>query len=109
MCRYAPPPNFAKEVDTRYAARRVDALSPTVIADLICAQIDDMIDLSKWRKREPAGRRNRALLDRVSKIGPRSRKQWRARRSSGVRKGNAYPSSEHPVAMATSNGSCSRS
>ena len=57
----------------------LDALSPTVIADLIRTEIEAMIDVAKWRKREAAERRNRALLDRVSRIGPRSRKQWCAR------------------------------
>jgi hypothetical protein len=74
--RYAPPPNFAKEADTRYAAYveqfgeecwELDALSPTVIADLIRTEIEAMIDASTWRKREAAEQRNRALLDRVSK------------------------------------------
>ncbi len=70
---YAPPPNFAKEADTRYPAYvaqygeecwELDALSPTVIADLIRTEIEAMIDAAKWRKRETAEQRNRALLDR---------------------------------------------
>ena len=44
----------------------LDALSPTVINDLIRTEIEAMIDTSKWRKREAAEQRNRALLDRVS-------------------------------------------
>jgi hypothetical protein len=44
----------------------LDALSPTVIADLIREQLEAMIDFSKWRKREAAEQRNRKLLDRVS-------------------------------------------
>ena len=73
---YAPPPNFAKEDDTRYPAYveqfgeecwELDALSPTVIADLIRTEIEAMIDAATWRKREAAEQRNRALLDRVSK------------------------------------------
>jgi hypothetical protein len=73
--RYNPPPNFAKETDSRYAAYaeqfgeecwELDALSPTVIADLIREQLEAMIDFSKWRKREAAEQRNRKLLDRVS-------------------------------------------
>ena len=44
----------------------MDALSPTVIANLIREQIEAMIDMTKWRKREAAEQRNRALLDRVS-------------------------------------------
>lgn len=72
---YNPPPNFAKEDDTRYAAYveqfgekcwELDALSPTVIADLIRSEIEDMIDDAAWRKCEAAEKRNRALLGRVS-------------------------------------------
>ena len=53
---YNPPPNFAKEDDSRYAAYvaqygeecwELDALSPAVIADLIREQIEAMIDNSK--------------------------------------------------------------
>ena len=44
----------------------MDALTPTVIADLIRDQIEAMIDAPAWRKREAAERRNRALLERVS-------------------------------------------
>ena len=32
----------------------LDALSPTVINDLIRTEIEAMIDTSKWRKREAA-------------------------------------------------------
>ena len=73
--RYNPPPNFAKEADTRFEAYveqfgeecwELDALSPTVIADLIRVEIEDMIDRSKWQKREAAENRNRALLGKVS-------------------------------------------
>ena len=59
----------------------LDALSPTVIADLIRAEIEAMIDASaKWRKCEAAEHRNRALLGRVSEIGPRSKRRWRDER-----------------------------
>ena len=73
--RYNPPPNFAKEDDSRYAAYvrqfgeecwELDALAPTVIADLIRAECEAMIDASAWRKCEAAERHNRALLGRVS-------------------------------------------
>lgn len=72
---YNPPPNFAKEDDSRYAAYvrqfgeecwELDALAPTVIADLIRAECEAMIDASAWRKCEAAERHNRALLGRVS-------------------------------------------
>jgi hypothetical protein len=73
--RYRPPPNFAKETDSRYAAYaeqfgeecwELDALSPTVIADLIRTEIETKIDFSLWEKREAAEQRNCALLERVA-------------------------------------------
>jgi hypothetical protein len=73
--RYNPPPNFAKETDSRYAGYverfgeecwELDALSPTVIADLIRTEIEGLIDRPKWQKRQTAERRNRLLLERVS-------------------------------------------
>ena len=72
---YNPPPNFAKEADSRYEAYvarfgeecwELDALSPTVIADLIRTETEAMIDAAAWRRREAAETRNRALLGRVS-------------------------------------------
>jgi hypothetical protein len=79
---YRPPPNFAKETDTRFAGyvdqfgeqcRELDALSPTVIAALIRVEIEAMIDTAAWQKRETAERRNRALLGREQAIA-----NWKA-------------------------------
>ena len=53
--------SFARKIDIS-----MDALSPTVIANLLREQIEAMVDMTKWRKREAAQQRNRALLDRVS-------------------------------------------
>jgi hypothetical protein len=73
--RYNPPPNFAKETDTRFAAYaeqfgdqcwELDALAPPVLAGLIRDELDQMIDAPLWRKREKEEERNRALLTRVS-------------------------------------------
>jgi hypothetical protein len=81
----ALPANFAEETDSRYAAYveqygeeccELDALSPTVIVDLIRTKIEAMIDVAKWRK-EAAEQHNRELLDRVSKNWPKV--QWCAR------------------------------
>jgi hypothetical protein len=72
---YNPPPNFAKEADSRYAdyvARygekcgELDALAPPVLAGLIRDELAGMIDAAQWRKREAAERRNRAMLDKVA-------------------------------------------
>jgi hypothetical protein len=56
--RFRPPPNFAKETDTRSAGYvktfgtekcwELDALSPVVIADLIRDAIEPFIERSKW-------------------------------------------------------------
>ena len=67
--RYRPPPNFAKESDTRSAGYmktfgtdkcwELDALSPVVIAALIRDAIEPLIDQRKWEaslKREQRGR-----------------------------------------------------
>jgi hypothetical protein len=79
---YQPPPNFAKEADTRFAAYaaefgqecwELDALTPTVIADLIRQELNGMIDVAHWRKRLSA-ESNRALLDKVSKNWAKVRK-----------------------------------
>jgi hypothetical protein len=72
--RYAPPPNFAKETDTRHAAYvrdygttecwELDALAPTVIAGLVDAEVEALIDRNAWdaakrqpHRRAPSGRR----------------------------------------------------
>ena len=55
--RWLPPPNPAKETDTRFAAYakqfgsecwELDALDPTVIADLIRDEVEGMIDADAW-------------------------------------------------------------
>ena len=56
--RYRPPPNFAKETDTRFSAYaekfgsecwELDALDPIVIADLIRNEVERMIDADAWK------------------------------------------------------------
>jgi hypothetical protein len=74
--RYQPPPNFAKEADTRYAAYakqfgsscwELDALDPTVIVDLIRTAIESLIDTSAWNAAKDREAANRALLGTASK------------------------------------------
>jgi hypothetical protein len=69
--RYCPPPNFAKEADTRYAAYaeqfgarcwELDALDPTVIANLIRSEVDCLIDATAWNSAKAQEDVNRALL-----------------------------------------------
>jgi hypothetical protein len=74
---YEPPPNPAKESDPRYAAYvseygttnswELDALSPTVIADLIRDEIISMIDAAAWNKAKAREDRNRRLLTTAAK------------------------------------------
>jgi hypothetical protein len=80
--QYNPPPNFAKEADTRFNAYveafrtqecwELDALSPTVIADLIRTEIEHMIDWPQWdavRAEEEHGRKLlRAAVGNWSKV-----------------------------------------
>lgn len=74
--RYRPPPNFAKENDTRYAAYarqfgrncwELDALDPTVIADLIRAEIESLTDAEAWNLAKAQEDANRALLGDASR------------------------------------------
>jgi hypothetical protein len=55
--QYNPPPNFAKDSDTMTEAYRaeygdecweLDALDPTVIANLIRRELDDLIERDEW-------------------------------------------------------------
>src|SRR5258708_36358329 len=74
--RYGPPPNFAKETDTRYAAYveqfgttecwELDALAPTVIADLVRAEGEALIDRNAWDAAKAEERRNRDMLAAAS-------------------------------------------
>jgi hypothetical protein len=74
--RYAPPPNFAKESDSRYQAYirqfdttdcwELDALSPTVIANLIRQEIEAMVDMDAWNSALAEEERNRGMLVKAS-------------------------------------------
>jgi hypothetical protein len=70
--RYRPPPNFAKDTDTRAERYKemmgtdecweLDALSPTVIAELIRGEIESMIDATEWDKAVSNEERGRKQL-----------------------------------------------
>jgi hypothetical protein len=74
--RYALPPNYAKETDSRYEAYartysttecwEIDALNPTVIADLIGSEIEALVDRVKWEIAMADEAENRAMLTKVS-------------------------------------------
>ena len=72
---YRPPPNFAKETDSRFAAYvaefgeecwELDALDPTVLADLIRTEVEGLIDVETWNSALAQERANRAVLNDVS-------------------------------------------
>ena len=73
--RFRPPPNFAKEADSRYAAYaerfgaecwELDALDPVVIAELIRTEVEGMIDPDLWSADKDEEAANRALLEATS-------------------------------------------
>jgi len=74
--RYRPPPNFAKEGDTRtsgYVERfgteecwELDALSPTVIADLVRSEIRPLIDVDCWEEAIANEERGREQLRAIA-------------------------------------------
>jgi hypothetical protein len=84
--RYRPPPNFAKETDTRFAdyAREfgekcweLDALSPVVIANLIRTELDSMIDVKLWEQSMASEQRGSDLLGKVAGNWAKVRKALR--------------------------------
>ena len=73
--QYGPPPNPAKETDSRfngYVSKygnecwELDALDPTVIADLIRREIEEMIDREPWNAALASEERNRSILAKAS-------------------------------------------
>ena len=73
--RYRPPPNPAKETDTRFQAYvenygaecwELDALSPTVIAALISDEVERMIDADAWNAAKAEEAFNRARLAKAA-------------------------------------------
>lgn len=73
---YNPPPNFVKEKDSRTGSYRnrfgtdecweLDALSPTVIVDLISEELETMIDQPAWDKALAKEERGRGQLRKVA-------------------------------------------
>jgi hypothetical protein len=75
--QHNPPPNFAKEDDTRFAGYvrefgtrecwELDALAPTVIADLIRTELEAMIDRGSWNRTLDNENQSRAMLSKASR------------------------------------------
>jgi hypothetical protein len=73
--RWLPPPNPAKETDTRFAAYakqfgsecwELDALDPTVVADLIRDEVEGMIDADAWNAVKAEETASRTSLEAAS-------------------------------------------
>ena len=73
--QYRPPPNPAKETDSRSRGYKklfgdssweLDALSPQVIDKLISDEIDKIVCHQKWQEAELQERNNRQQLEKVS-------------------------------------------
>lgn len=73
--QYDPPPNPAKESDSRHAGYQakfgdesweLDALDPTVIDDLISTELGTLVDADSWEADVAASEENRLLLQKVS-------------------------------------------
>lgn len=73
---YGPPPNPAKETDSRFAnysaeyntdeSWELDALEPQVISELIRTEIDRDIDLEAWNAAYDASEQNRETLSAIA-------------------------------------------
>ncbi len=84
VVQYNPPPNFIKESDNHSEGYRetfgtdecweLDALSPTVISDLIRDELEGMIDMDLWEERKAEEEENRDLLAKVSENWPKVKK-----------------------------------
>jgi hypothetical protein len=73
--RYRPPPNFAKETDSRFASYakkygskcwELDALDPIVISTLIRDEVEGLIDRDAWNEAATREAANRVVLERAS-------------------------------------------
>jgi hypothetical protein len=74
--QYNPPPNFVKEKDSLTAAYRkqfgtdkcweLDALSPTVIAELIRKELAKLVEPKAWSKTTRREKRDHRLLEAVA-------------------------------------------
>jgi hypothetical protein len=73
--QYRPPPNFAKETDTRFAAYErefgsqcweLDALDPDVISGLVDREIRSLVDMEIWNASMARERGQRAVFAALS-------------------------------------------
>ena len=74
--QYSPPPNPAKATDARFEnyqqefgdeSWELDALDPTVLADLVRAELKEVIDQDAWDQSKDEEDEQKEQLDKVSK------------------------------------------
>lgn len=93
---YGPPPNFAKETDSRTKWYReefetdssweLDALEPKVIDALLASHIEPLIDKAKWDAVMATEKEHREVLSGVYKNWPRvAEKPWLFKRPEEIR------------------------
>lgn len=77
--KYNPPPNPAKTTDSRYAAYilefgkeswELDALEPTVIAELIRSAVIQLINKKLWKHRQAEAEQHRRILGLAAENWP---------------------------------------
>lgn len=83
--QYDPPPNPAKETDSRFAkyldlygdeSWELDALEPTVLARLITDEVSELIDKPEWAIQREAEARAKAELRSIAKQYPAVTKRF---------------------------------
>lgn len=77
--KYKPPPNPAKETDSRHAGYKakygdesweLDALNPKLLSDLIDKHVSGAIDDDAWQEREELIELKKAYIAGVAKAAP---------------------------------------
>lgn len=78
--RYDPPPNFAKNTDTRFKeyekrfgsnSWELDALNPSVLAKVVITEIEKLIDRDAWETALERERSDRRMLKEISREAAR--------------------------------------
>ncbi|MGI9076096.1 MAG: hypothetical protein ACR2G6_02060 [Gemmatimonadaceae bacterium] len=80
--QYNPPPNPAKQTDARYESYKrdygnqsweLDALTPTVLAELVRDEIMNVLDLKAWEQAQAEEQAEREIIGRIGTEWPRVR------------------------------------
>ena len=73
--KYEPPPNPAKETDSRFAGYirqfgheswELDALNPKILSDLVAGELDSLIERKAWKAAGTRMERNKDLLRKAA-------------------------------------------